>query len=377
MAEPLKEIYEGTFLEQFAKTVKEAWPEFEADEFVKRVRSGNWESLELKERIRRISESLGASLPSRYEDALDVLYRVDEQCSGFPYLFFPDFVEVFGREERHFEKSMEALARFTCRSTSEFAVRCFILEHPERMVSLMLEWASHPNEHVRRLASEGSRPRLPWGQALPLFKRDPAPILPILEKLKNDDSLYVRRSVANNLNDITKDHPDLVLKLARNWLGQTAETDWVVRHACRSLVKKGVPEAMALFGYATGALQSDREGALVSDASISLTEENVPFGGENGIRYRFTVREAKEGEQSLKLRVEYGVHFVKSGGKTSLKRFLLSDRDYVPGETGSGTRIHRFADLTTRKHYPGLHAVTLWVNGTEVARTEMILLERE
>ena len=130
-------------------------------------------------------------------------------------MFFPDFVEVFGMEPQHWELSLAALERFTERSTSEFAIRAFILNDPERMAEQMLEWADHPNEHVRRLASEGIRPRLPWAQALPLFKRDPSPIVPILEKLKRDPSLYVRKSVANNLNDIAKDHPELVMRLRR------------------------------------------------------------------------------------------------------------------------------------------------------------------
>lgn len=373
MAEPLKNIYDGDFLEKFADIVQKGWEHFDEGAFIGRVRSGNWAALELKERIRRITEALGASLPQDYEEALAILYRVDEQCTGFPYLFFPDFVEVFGREERHFGKSMEALARFTCRSSSEFAVRPFILEHPERMIPQLTEWAAHPSEHVRRLASEGSRPRLPWGQSLPLFKRDPQPLLPILEALKNDESLYVRRSVANNLNDIAKDHPALVLQVAESWLGQTPETDWIVRHACRTLVKKGDRKVMALFGYAPSG--EDDSAALVTETAISLSNEIVPFGGETSIRYHFRTRQDGGGTGTLKLRVEYGIDFVKSGGKTSLKRFLLSDREYAIGEQGEGVRTHRFADLTTRKHYPGEHAVTLWVNGVEVARTSLTLLE--
>ncbi|MHA7966590.1 DNA alkylation repair protein [Paenibacillus sp. CAU 1782] len=373
MAEPLKNMYDGKFLETFAHIVTTAWGEFDEAAFIQRVRSGNWADLELKERIRRITEALGASLPRDYEEALAILYRVDEQCTGFPYLFFPDFVEVFGREERHFGKSMEALARFTCRSSSEFAVRPFILEHPHKMLPQLKEWAAHPNEHVRRLASEGSRPRLPWGQSLPLFKKDPQPLLPILEMLKNDESLYVRRSVANNLNDIAKDHPALVLQVAGSWLGHTAETDWIVRHACRTLVKRGNREAMALFGYAPSG-ECDG-GGLVMEAAISVSDDILPFGGETVIRYRFRTSQDGDRSNALKLRVEYGIDFVKSGGKTSLKRFLLSDREYNTGEQGEGARTHRFADLTTRKHYPGEHAVTLWVNGVEVARTSLTLLE--
>ncbi|MCR2804214.1 DNA alkylation repair protein [Paenibacillus soyae] len=376
MAEPLKLMYDGTFLEQFGARVQGAWPPFDPAAFVERARRDDWEQLELKPRIRRITEALGASLPTNYREALDILYRIDEECIGFPYLFFPDFVEVYGRGEQDWERSMEALARFTQRSSAEFAVRPFILERPERMIPQLLEWAEHPNEHVRRLASEGSRPRLPWGQALPIFKRDPSPMLPLLEKLKADPSLYVRKSVANHLNDIAKDHPDLVVELAEKWKGTSPLTDWIVRHACRTLIKRADPRVMALFGYSE-ALPDDKQGqALVDSADLLLSAHELPMGGEAELQYRIQLagEPGLIGDKKLKLRIEYGIDFVKAGGKTSLKRFLLSDREFAIRELVKGTRIHRFADLTTRKHYEGRHAVTIWVNGVEVARTELTLV---
>ena len=375
MAEPLKLMYDGTFLEQFGAKVKEAWPPFEADRFVRRARKEDWEQLELKPRIRRITEALGASLPGNYREALDILYRIDEECVGFPYLFFPDFVEVFGRREQDLERSLVALARFTQRSTSEFAVRPFIQEHPKRLIPQLLEWAEHPNEHVRRLASEGSRPRLPWGQALAMFKEDPSPMLPLLEKLKADPSLYVRKSVANHLNDIAKDHPDLVIELAERWKGTHPLTDWIVRHACRTLIKRADPRVMALFGY-SGAQDEGMQGQdLISEAELRLSAGEVPIGGEVELQYMLKLagEPGQGGTGKLKLRIEYGIDFVKAGGKTSLKRFLLSDREFARGELMKGTRIHRFADLTTRKHYEGVHAVSLWVNGAEAARAELSL----
>lgn len=375
MAEPLKHIYDGTFLEDFGSLVKEAWTPFDKKTFVAEARRNDWETLELKPRIRRITEALGASLPSDYREAIGVLYRIDEACVGFPYLFFPDFVEVFGRQARDWDLSMDALARFTQRSSSEFAVRPFIIEHPDKMIPQLLEWAEHPNEHVRRLSSEGSRPRLPWGQALTIFKQDPSPMIPLLAKLKADSSLYVRKSVANHLNDIAKDHPQLVIGLAEQWKGENERTDWIIRHACRTLIKRAEPRIMALFGYAGQG--SGEEAALFSNANLSLSSQEAPIGGE--VELRYSLKAAEEGKRleagKLKLRIEYGIDFVKAGGKTSTKRFLLSDREYKPGETASGKRVHRFADLTTRKHYEGLHVFTLWVNGVEAARTELQLTQ--
>src|SRR5690554_2726092 len=178
MAEPLKSMYNKQFLLQFSEKIHTVYSTFHTEAFITEVMDDSWDALELKSRIRRISEILGVYLPTPYEDALAVLFQIDESCTGFPYLFFPDFVEVYGQAEEHWSLSMKALERFTQRSSAEFAVRVFLLREPERMMRQMLVWANHPNEHVRRLASEGSRPRLPWGQSLPMFKLDPAPVLP-------------------------------------------------------------------------------------------------------------------------------------------------------------------------------------------------------
>jgi len=373
LAEPLKAMYDGLFLERFAGLLKSAWSPFDSVLFAERVRDGDWEQLELKARTRKITEALGATLPQAYDEALAVLYQIDEKCTGLPFIIFPDFVEVFGMEPHNWELSLEALERFTKYSTSEFAIRAFILNDPQRMAKHMLSLADHPNEHVRRLASEGIRPRLPWAQALPLFKRDPSPIVPILEKLKCDPSLYVRKSVANNLNDIAKDHPELVITLAQAWIGKDAKTDWIIRHGCRTLIKQSSPQIMELFGYAKHDSSEEAEQSLVAFAALEVEPQSVAIGGEISLRYRVQLREG----EPAKLRIEYGIAFVKSGGKTSLKRFLLSDREYAGGASASSARVHRFADLTTRKHYSGLHLVTLWVNGREVASAELLVTEAE
>lgn len=371
MAEPLKALYDGLFIEQFAAKVKEAWSRFDEQAFAAAVRGGEWEQLELKARARAITLALGAALPGDYEAALDILMQIDEQCTGLPYIFFPDYVEVYGLGRPDWEPSFKALARFTQRSTAEFAIRAFLLADRERTMAQMLKWADDPNEHLRRLASEGTRPRLPWAQALPMFKRDPAPILLILEKLKKDPSLYVRKSVANNLNDIAKDHPDLVIALAREWHGKDELTDWIVRHGCRTLIKRAEPRVMSLFGYSSAAAGDGEEDGerLFTDAELRIEPSEVAIGGDAALSYEVKLRDSAK----TKVRIEYGIDFVKSGGKTSHKRFLLSDREYAAGAAASGTRTHRFADLATRKHYEGLHRVTLWVNGVQAAGTELLL----
>lgn len=370
MPEPLKLMYNRRFLQDFAAKVKSAYPSFEDTRFVDDVLEEDWEELQLKARMRRISMILGRYLPTPFTEALDILYRIDESCVGFPYLFFPDFVEVHGQAEDDFEAALDALERFTSKSSSEFAVRVFLLRDPKRTMVRMLHWASSDNEHVRRLASEGCRPRLPWGQALPMFKADPTPVLEILEKLKADPSLYVRKSAANNLNDIAKDNPDLVKHTARNWYGSDPLTDRIVRRGCRGLLKKADSDILALFGYSSSEPHGDD--APVTGASLQIQPPTLAIGGEAELHFQL---QARPGE-TLRIRLEYAIDFVKASGRVSRKLFMLADRTLDGGAALSGTRRHRFADLTTRRHYPGLHRMVLLVNGQEYAE-DFLTLESE
>ncbi len=367
MAEPLKAMYNESFLRDFGDKIRSVHSVFNTEGFVLTAMAEPWDGLELKARMRRITETLGSYLPHPYEEALAILFAIADDCVGFPYLIFPDFVEVYGQGEEHWELSMQALERFTAKSSAEFAVRPFLIREPERMMTQMREWSKHPDEHVRRLASEGCRPRLPWGQALPMFKLDPTPVLPVLEELKADPSLYVRKSVANNLNDIAKDHPEIVLQTARRWKGTHPYTDWIVRHGCRSLIRKSDPEVMALFGYAEH--ENEDVTPLVTRASIVLEPSILPIGENCELQYELQVREGTP----VRIRIEYGIHFVKASGRTSRKSFLLSDKTVPGGTILSGKRTHRWADLTTRRHYPGEHQIVLLVNGREAASTVLML----
>lgn len=365
MAELLKDIYSKDFFLNFGRTVQSAYKAFDTPAFIAAMMDETWEVLPLKARTRRISETLGTFLPSPYENALDILYAIADSCAGFPYLFFPDFVAVYGKAEKRRELSLNALELFTQKSSSEFAIRSFILSDPERVMRRMTSWAEHANEHVRRLASEGCRPRLPWGEALPMFKKNPAPVLAILGQLKADSSLYVRKSVANNLNDIAKDNPALVLETARRWLGQNPETDWILRHGCRTLIRKANPEAMELFGYAS----SEDRTPLTASASLSVHPSAISIGNGCEIQYCLDIGKS----EPVHLRIEYGIDFIKANGKASRKSFLISDKTVAGGAHLTGTRKHSFSELTTRRHYPGEHRIVLLVNGKEVAETVLEL----
>jgi 3-methyladenine DNA glycosylase AlkC len=363
VAEARKEMYHDGFLRAFGGKMKSVYPLFDIEAFVSAVLGAGWEELELKARIRRISISLGEALPADFEQAVDILDAIAEDCRGFPYVFFPDYIEVFGLD--HWERSMAALEKFTAMSTAEFAVRPFLKRDQQRMIAQMRTWTVDPNEHVRRLASEGCRPRLPWADALPALKKDPAPILLILEQLKTDPSDYVRRSVANNLNDISKDHPDLVLAIAREWRGSNERTDWIIRHACRGLLRAANTEAMALFGIVA---QPD-----IQVEHWTVTPEQIPMG--ESVEFRYALR-VPEGE-AVKLRIELAVSFPRSTGRYYRKLFKLSEKEVPGGTLQQGGRRFSFADLSTRRHYPGAHRLALIVNGEEKAVTEVLITANE
>ncbi|XEC94161.1 hypothetical protein AB6A23_23040 [Paenibacillus tarimensis] len=362
MAELLKDLFDDRFIHTLAARTQQAYAPFRAEPFIEQVRKGDWEGAAFKERIRRISSALAVQLPEVYEESIEIIERVSRHFSGLQHLVFTDFVEIRGLE--HPERSIAALELLTTGCTAEFAVRPFILRYPERMYRQLMSWTSHANEHVRRLASEGCRPRLPWGMSLPPLKRDPSPILGILAALKEDPSLYVRKSVANNLNDISKDHPELVLELAQSWRGSSPETDWIIRHGCRTLLKQCRPEALRFFGF---------------EQPLSIRVESfqtAPREVRMGETVYFTAEIVNDSDVPLKLRIEYGIDFVKASGHRSRKLFKLSERSFDPGRTSLQGK-HSFRTITTRKHYPGMHRISLVVNGETAAESEIVLKREE
>lgn len=360
MAEPLKNIFSRPLVEGFAQTMQTVWPPFDRAAFAASVFAAGWEHRELKQRMRRIAECLGGVLPNDYPQALQIVVRATEHLIAhhgekltFEYCFLPDFVEVFGQE--YPDASIPALETITRWSSAEFAVRPFLLRYPGRMYPQMLAWSRHASPMVRRLSSEGFRPRLPWGMGVPALKRDPAPVLPVLENLKNDPAETVRRSVANCLNDISKDHPDLALDIARRWHGRHPDTDWVVRHALRGLLKKGRAEALAQFGF-----DRDVAGIVVENLEAPAT---VPLGGE--LVFSFLVKNTSDAPQQIRL--EYGIDYRTGSGKVSPKVFKIKESVLGPGQAETIQKRQRFTDFTTRKHYAGEHRLRVLVNGKEMA----------
>jgi len=231
-------------------------------------------------------------------------------------------------------------------------------------LKVMKGWCSHGHPSVRRLASEGCRPRLPWAMALPALKKDPSPILPILEKLKNDPSEFVRKSVANNLNDITKDNPDVAIRIAKKWKGYSRNTDWIIKHGCRTLLKKANNDALQLFGLDSS--------LACSVTDFKLRSKNINIGDH--LHFAFIL--VNEEPNDVALRIEYIINYAKANNKQSRKIFKVTENTYLPGKPVLFSRKQSFADMTTRKHYPGRHTISIVVNGVEKAMVAFEVKEK-
>lgn len=359
MPDRLKDLYlTRDSIGSFATLLKNASDKFDHDGFLQSVFNDEWKHLELKGRMHHIAVCLGKHLSLPYPQALKILEKVAPSVHGFEVMVMPDFVETFGLEDPAL--SLAALGFFTRFGSSEFAIRPFLIRYPEQALHAMHQWARDPEYKIRRLASEGSRPRLPWAMALPAFKKDPGPVLAILERLKNDPSEVVRRSVANNLNDIAKDHPDVVLDVCKRWKGVSSETDALLRHACRVLLKKGNREALRLFGFI-------QKGKRIN-VKLALQKKRIPLGGS----LEFTCTFVIQGKGEQKVRLDYAISFAKKSGKLSRKVFKFSEKKYAPGKY-TIRKSHSFRDLSTRRHYPGRHTIAAIANGNESGHMDFVV----
>ncbi|MFM2066039.1 MAG: hypothetical protein RLZZ584_948 [Pseudomonadota bacterium] len=364
MAEPLKNHLGPELPRRIAAQLQAVHPGFDAAAFLAEALAG-YEALELMPRAWQIAHALRRHLPADYETALTLLMRTvgaplqrtdDFGMSGFFHLPHVFFVAHYGLD--HFEPSMQAQKELTKRFTAEFSIRPFLERHRSATLARLAEWARDPDPHVRRLVSEGTRPRLPWAPRLRDFQRDPTPVLALLELLRDDPELYVRRSVANNLNDIGKDHPALLVATAQRWLqagpGQpavSAERRWLVQHALRTAVKRGEAGALDALGYGAA--------AQVAVTGVTIDPPQAVIGGKLAIALALTNTTA----QAQTICADLKVHFIKASGAASPKVFKLRNVELAPWTTHSLGKTISLAEMTTRRHYPGRHRVELVLNG--------------
>lgn len=357
-AEPapaLKEMFNEARYRALASTLSELTPRFDRKRFLALTLEGLSER-SLLQRVRRTSEALRAALPAAYPEALAVLRDLAPQVKhSFVCIVLPDFVGLYGHA--HTRLSLDALATFTCYGSSEFGIREFLKRDLKGTLDVMTRWAEDKNEHVRRLASEGSRPRLPWSFHLEAIARDPELTVPILSRLMNDPSLYVRKSVANHLNDVSKEHPEWLVA----WLGRQdltrPYTAWIAKRALRTLIKRGHPGALATIGVAGR--------ATLGRVQFDVSPKRVALGEQ----VRFSASLEASGRKAQRLVVDYAVHFVKASGGTSAKVFKWKELELAPGAVFTAEKTQRIRDFTTRKHHAGRHRVELLVNGCCVAET--------
>ncbi|TNE70209.1 DNA alkylation repair protein [bacterium] len=368
MAEPLKNHFNTNVPEILASHIKKHFPDFNDKAFIKDGLNG-FEALELKGRGNHLAHTLKSYLPENFEQSVSIIKKSMSEplthtdyvpMQSFFYMPHLNFVAFYGLA--YPEISLEALHFMTQKFSAEFAIRNFIENHAELTFTYLHQWKNDTNVHVRRLVSEGTRPLLPWAGKLRDLEKNPSPILPILEHLKDDPEIYVRRSVANHLNDIAKAHPELVLEICDTWKDHSnPERMWIINQALRTLIKKGNSKALSIIG-----MQTDLK---LSVYDVNLDKKVVAFGDS----VRFSAVITNESKQSGKVVIDYIVQFMKANGSHQPKVFKLTTKELQSGESIAVSKSHTFADLTTRKHYPGLHKLEIQLNGKSFPLGEISL----
>ncbi len=341
--------------------IRSHYPAFDSKKFEKLI--PQLLTLELKARTRLIAEKLHEHLPQNYLKALEIILLTSSKpkspqapLKGFDLWPFTEFIQLYGLD--HAEESLVALTDLTQKFTAEFAVRPFLLKHQSLSFKYLHQLTDHPVHHVRRWVSEGSRPRLPWGERLGFLVKNPTPTLELLEKLKYDDELYVRKSVANHLNDITKDHPTIVIKTLIRWKKEAAQKDqakisWITRHSLRGLIKQGHPGALKLIGVNTQMNFKLR--------GLKLDKKSLKVGDK--IHFEFELQSMQKGL----VVIDYLMHYKKSRGDAG-KVFKLTQKSLKPGEWLAVQKSHSFKPVTTRVLYPGKHHIEILANGKSLGK---------
>ena len=359
MADALKDMFNKKFYERLAVEFNKADKHFHATNFVREFTKGI-DALSLNQRLRNTTVVLKKHLPNDYKKSVDILTEVVPQFqSHYTSFLFPDFVGQYGHDD--FNLSMEALKYFTKFGSSEFAIREFLKRDFTKTLKMMNKWAEDKNHHVRRLASEGSRSRLPWSFNLDEVIKNPAVTKSILEKLKEDEELYVKKSVANHLNDFSKHHADYMLGVINSWDKTNEHTAWIIKHASRTLIKKGHPDSLAVFNF--------EKNVKVEVKNFKLNKSTINLG--DTLVFDFDVVSQKATSQ--KLVIDYVIHYVKKSGEAFPKTFKLKEVELKPKETIHVSKAQRFLDFSTRKHYTGTHFVEIKINGKSYLKKEFSL----
>ncbi|MEK7432836.1 MAG: DNA alkylation repair protein [Cyanobacteriota bacterium] len=364
----LRDVLNIKAVEKLSNNIFEIYENFDKNNFSNDIKL-ELDSLNFGDRSKLICKNLKKYLPNDYEIAVNILIKTlkDEipsneipKLSGFIIMPLCLFVSTYGLD--YYDLSIKALYEMTKRFTAEGDIRPFIIKYPEKTIDILLKWTKDKNTHVRRLSSEGTRPRLPLGIRLPLFQKDPMPIINILDKLKNDEELYVRRSVANNLNDISKDNPDIVTKTLKEWNKIEDENiKWLIKHSLRTLIKQGNKEALDILGY---------------DFKTNILVENIELDSNKisiGDKLNFNFKIKSNANENQNLMIDYTIYYMKANGKNKPKVFKLAKKNIKPSETIKISKNHSFKPINTRKHYKGIHYLEIKINGENYFMEKFVL----
>lgn len=353
--------------ESLGKALAEVVPKYDLHTFMRVIEPG-YEDLAVKARAFRIAEAYRSCLPESYEEALSLMlkslppaFKDEENIALNGFRFWPAacFIEAYGLA--HLEASLKGMHAVTQRFSAEFAIRPYLQQYPDEVFECLGKWIKDESLHVRRLVSEGTRPRLPWAGRLPVYIDGKNNILPLLNILKNDPELYVRRSVANHLNDLTKDHPEVVLDVCTEWKKEATErSDWVIKHALRSLIKAGSSRALSLLGF---------EPVKVEVVAFRTYQKEHRIG--ETVIFLLEIKNASK--EAASLAVDYVVHFVKANGSTSEKVFKWATPKVDVGATIHLSKSLPLLQRSTRTLYPGIHKVEVQVNGERLGATAFTL----
>lgn len=353
----LKDHYDELFLRQLAEDFSQFDNTFKKSNFLKCFEGEQWEEQTLRERMVTIAKGYHDNSDFGYEESIEVLDKLPIRIDGFYYIFLNDFVSLYGCSKEKWDASMKAMEKFTKKNSAEFAIRAFLTYDFKKTMKQMEKWSKSKNEHLRRLSSEGIRPRLPWGKQVAALFTHTDEIVAILSRLRNDESLYVRRSVANNINDLAKGTPETVVEIIKEWGMDNPDVAWILQHGTRTLRKHGHPEVMRLMGYACEDVP-----IKVSKASLKANERKAVINKDTSVlNYKVTVQSDSE----IKVKLGLAVEFVKANKTTSKKIFHLKDQKIIGKVVLEGCKKYSWLDLSTRIHYPGKHRFTLLVNGKE------------
>lgn len=364
----LKDIFDDKMLAYISQQIKAVYPSFKEKTFYDEVMK-DLQRRSFSERAQHISDTLHTFLPSSYNKAIDIIENAlgpeiaEEGIEGYDCFYvmpLGTYVRDFGLDE--FERSMRALKEMTKRFSSEWPIRRFIEKDEAKVFAYLSVWAKDENCHVRRLVSEGTRPRLPLGTHLKKYIQDPRPVLRLLQRLKNEPTRLVQRSIANNLNDIAKDHPTLVTNFLEGWKkDKVKDVDWIISHACRSLIKNGDKKALRLMGYQTE--------IKINNLCLNVMKPEVTLGGFLEFEINFEL------EEECKLVVDYVLFFKKAKGTLKPKVFKLSNKVFYNTKKIHLTKKHPLKEATTRKYYEGVQAIAVQINGTLYAQRKEFLLK--